>query len=163
MVSLLRAAAPPLAGPALSVRSLKQIARDWMDDVHDYCNVTHYTDAVDPDRAAFNRAARRFRAARPWLQHDFGPDETLVYHHPCNGTVLFAGLRQSPDGREQVLFAGNMEGAPVTVTPTELPLPHLGLAGWQLVLAAPGLDTAAADASLQLTDAQAVLFTREAA
>ena len=160
IVQLLRAADPPLAGPDLSVPMLKQIARDWMDDVHDYCNVTHYTEGVDPDRTAFNRSVRQFRSARPWLMDDLRDGEALQYRHPCDGTVLFYGLRQSPDGAEQILFAGNMEGAPTTFTPTALPLHDLPGTGWTAALQSPGLTASRADQLLTLRNGEAVIFTR---
>ena len=166
IAKLLRAADPPLAGPELSVPVLKQIAHDWMDDVHDYCNVAHYAEAVDPDRAAFNRSVRQFRSARPWLMDDLRAGETLQYRHPCDGTVLFYSLRQSPTDGEQILFAGNMEGAPVTLTPTDLPVDGLSSEGgspegWQVALKAPGLSAPpAANQPLTLKNGEGVLFTR---
>ena len=68
MVLLLNNFSPTLAGPVFTVEVLKKIARAWMDDVHDYCNVAHWQDRVDPDRSHFNLAAREFRRRRPWLR-----------------------------------------------------------------------------------------------
>ena len=39
MVDLLQSVEPPLAGPPLSMATLKRIAKAFMDDLHDYCSV----------------------------------------------------------------------------------------------------------------------------
>ena len=80
--------------------------------------------------------------------------------HPCDGTVLFYGLRRAPDDSEQVLFVANMEGAPRAVRPVALPIPGLPQAGWQLALSAPGLTAQPADQETTLHDSQGAVFVR---
>lgn len=156
---LLQAVEPALPGPAFTEASLKQIARAWMDDVHDYCNVSRYANQVDAAQAAFNLAVREFRRQRPFLRQNLTPDDTFDYRHPGDGAALFYGLRHAPDG-EQILFVANMEGAPVTLTPTALPIPNLAPDGWQVALQTPGLRVKTAAAPLTLHDSQGVVFTK---
>ncbi len=160
MVELLRHVEPPLDGPLPSIKTLKQIARAWMDDVYEICNVSHYTAAVDPKQAAFNLAVRDFRRARPWLQENLRDDETFDRLRPTDGSVIFFGLRRAPAYSEELFFVANMEGAPRTVTPVHLPIPDLLRDGWQIALKTPGLDVATAEELLTLHDSEAVVFQR---
>ena len=157
MVDLLRSVEPLLAGPPLSMATLKRIAKAFMDDLHDYCSVGLSVGRLGEERAHFNLAVREFRRARPWLIRDLSNDDhygrTVTDH-----ATLFYSLRTSPEGDEQVLFVANMEGDPVEVAPTELPLPKFG--GWQLALAAPGVHFEHADKPVTLADSQGVVLTR---
>lgn len=161
MASLLTAVEPAFPGGKFTAVSLKQFARAWMDDVHDYCNVIHWQDSVSSEQAAFNLAVREFRRERPYLQQNLGDGEEFGYLHPTEGTVLFYGLRRSPNGREQLLFAANMEGAPKTIIPTELPLANLPRDGWELCLKTPGLSATAAAQPITLQDSEGVVFMRQ--
>lgn len=160
VVAVLAAVKPALMGRPFSARRLKTIARAWMDDVHELCNVSRYRDAVDAEQAAFNLALREFRRSRPWLTEDLGVVDRFDYLHPCNGAVVFYGRRCAPQGREQLLFVGNMEGAARTVVPTTLPISDLPADGWQLALAAPGVKVAGASQPINLRDSQALVFIR---
>ncbi|NBC19003.1 MAG: hypothetical protein GVY18_17010 [Bacteroidetes bacterium] len=160
MANVLHRLDPPLAGPELSASVLKAIARAWMDDVFDLCNVCHYTDRVDPERARFNHAVRQFRRARPWLRANFGDGDVLDRRQPADGTVLFYGLRTAPDASEQLLFLANMEGEPVSIVPTLMPLPALAEEGWTFALTPPGLSAEAPDAPVVLRNAQGVVLCR---
>jgi hypothetical protein len=159
IVELLRSATPPLVGGPFSVARLKTIARAWMDDVHELCNVSRYTDELDAERTGFNLEVREFRRARPWLMQDLRAIEHLGYRHPTNGSVLFFGLRQAPGGSEHVLFVANMEGAPATIVPTDLPVPDLPRTDWQIALTTPGLRVQRHDQPLTLHDSEGVVFT----
>lgn len=160
IVQLMNAHEPKLAGPKLTVPILKQIALAWMEDVFDYCHVTRYAADVDPERSAFNLAAREFRRERPWLMENLRHDESFDIRQPANGTAFFYGLRRSPDNSEQVLFAANMEGEPVTFVPAALPLAGLPTDDWTLALQAPRMLVKDADQPLTLQDSQAVVFVR---
>ena len=161
MVELLRYVEPPLDGPLPSIKTLKQIARAWMDDVYEICNVSHYTETIDPERSAFNFAVREFRRTRPWLQENLRNDETFDRLRPTDGSVIFFGLRRSPTDDEEILFVANMEGAPCTVTPVKLPVPDLLRDGWEIALKTPGLDVATAEKPVTLRDSEAVVFTHQ--
>lgn len=160
IVTLLGDVHPPLPGPAFSVNALKQIARAWMDDVHDYCNVTRWQSGLDAAEVDYNLAVRTFRRARPYLRHNLTPNDHFDHLQPTNGSVLFFGLRRAPSGGEQILFLANMEGAPHSVIPLELPIPHLPRDGWRRALATPGLQPVGPDQSLTLRDSEGVVFTR---
>lgn len=160
IVQLLHNVQPPLPGPKVTIESLKAVARAFMDDVHDYCNVTLHTDELDPQRTHYNYEVRQFRRQRHWLLENLRDNETLDYLHPTNGTALFFGLRRAPDDSEEILFIANMEGAPRTVKPSQLPL-KLAKTGWQVALRTPGLEDVAFDADMILHDSQGVVFTRQ--
>ena len=159
VAKMMRAADPPLDGPELSVDSLKEMARAWMDDLHDYCTVTHWTDRLDEERSAFKRAVRAFRRTRPWLRDSLRDDEWLRYREPCRGTVLFSGWRRAPDGGEEVLFVGNMEGRTVETVPLRH-APADRRDGWRVTLATPGLDVQAPDEAVSLANSEGVLLAR---
>lgn len=157
---LLSSVDPLLPAAPYNIAKLKTIARAWMDDVHDFCNVAYYRDRVEPQRAEYNRRVRAFRRARPWLMDNLRDDDHFTYLHPVDGSVVFTCWRHAPDDTEQVLFVANMEGAPRTVTPAELPIPGLPLHGWEVALVTPGLSVAGIDAPLALRDSEGVVFTR---
>ncbi|SEO88304.1 Hypothetical glycoside hydrolase 5 [Halogranum amylolyticum] len=162
MAAMLSAIDQPF-GDDLSPADLEAYAYAWMRDVHDFANLAHWHDSQDDDRTAFDLSVREFRHEREWLLADLDYDrEDFGYVHPTEGTVLYYGLRESPDGDEQVLFAANMEGVPVTVSPASLreqiAVP-VATEGWDVELAAPGVDEDADE--FELSNSQAVVWTRE--
>lgn len=163
IVKLLETVEPKLPGGPFSVDKLKQIAMAWMEDVHDYCKVTHFTGEMDPERTAFDLKVREFRRQRSWLMADFKPDEHFDYLRPVDGTILFYGLRRAPDDSEQILFVANMEGAPRTILPIDLPIPNLSREGWQTELVTPVVRVDGADHPITLHDSQGIVFVRNGA
>lgn len=162
VAKMLDAIEPPLAGKPYSAEMLQDFAKSWMADVFEYCNVTHYKHLLDIDRTLFFQAIRDFRRARPWLAENLRNDEMFAYKEPVDGSVVFYGLRRSPDGMEEVLFVANMEGAPCTLTPTELPIPDLPQVGWRVALATPRLvDCERATQRITLHDSEGIVFTRQ--
>jgi hypothetical protein len=160
MVRIMQQVEPPLVGPLSSESDLKAFARAWMDDVHEMCNVVHYMHEQDPARTRFNLAVRRFRRQRPWLREDLRPGEHFDHLHPCDGTVLFYGLRRAPDDGEEVLFVANMEGGPRTVVPLCLPVPDLAQSGWAPALVTPGLQAGHAGQEITLHNSRGVVYVR---
>ncbi|MGB1285578.1 MAG: glucosylglycerol hydrolase, partial [Aggregatilineales bacterium] len=163
MVALLNAVDPPFSITNFDVPMLKDIARAFMDDVHDVCNVALYSDNLDAAHTAYNRVLREFRQRRPWLINNLKSSELLDYLHPSEGTALFYGVRQSPDNREKIVFIANMEGAARALVPAELPIPDLTKSGWRPVLSTPGLviDDDGFNRVLTLADSQGVVFMQE--
>ena len=161
MASLLNAVDPPLDGPApYDGPALKRVARAWMDDMHDYCNVANYIDRLGDAHTAYMLALRAFRAARPWLRENHGPRDVFDYHTPTDGTVAFRALRHGPDG-EQVFVIAHLEGKPlVDIDPTALPIPGLEGGGWHVALRAPSIGGDYLGGPLTLHDSMAVLYTR---
>ncbi len=160
IVAMLNAVEPPLSGLSITEASLKMLARAWMDDLAEYCNVWRFTDELDRPRSDFNHAVRVFRRQRPWLMENFGLDDQLAHHAPSQGTVLVYGVRHAPGRDEQVLLVANLEGLARTVTPTELPLADLPGDGWQTVLTTPGLVVNAASEPVELANGAGALFVR---
>ncbi|MFC7071005.1 glucosylglycerol hydrolase [Halobaculum lipolyticum] len=176
MCAMLEPLDPPLD---LTPANLDAFADAWMRDVADFANLGHWRDAQDPERTGFARRVREFRQARPWLREsmrlpdapdDEGPvtadaDEAtdrFGYRNPANGSVVYYGLRESPDGDERVLFVGNMEGAPTAVTPAALVDADLDPAAFEAALVAPGVETAgdspAVDEAVEVANGEAVVF-----
>jgi hypothetical protein len=160
MVSIMRAVKPPLAGPGITVGSLKEVALAWMSDVYELCNVTLYEHRLDPAHVAFNKKIREFRLARRWLGDDLREGETFDRILPVEGAVIFYGLRKSPDDGEELLFIMNAEGAPRTLTPINLPIPGMSPGGWEVALAPPGMAATPIDKPLTLHDSEGVVYRR---
>jgi hypothetical protein len=167
MAAVLSTLGTPM-GDELSYKDLKAFGQAWMADVDEYANLSHWTDQQDDDRTAFDLAVRSFRHERPWLRRDIGDTgsiEAFDYRHPTEGTVLYYGLRESPAGDEQLLFAANMEGQPVDASPEILndEIPELPTDGWAVALAAPGVDaeTGEAASTVELVDSGAIIWRRE--
>ena len=158
MVSVMNAMQSPLVDQTLTVKTLKAIATAFMDDVHAYCNISWYEDALDPIQTRFNLDVRAFRRERHWLIDSIGDGEMLDYLHPTDGSALFYGQRMAPDGSEKILFIANMEGAPCTLIPAELPIPHFEAVGWEVALATPHLKVGAIHDALTLKDSEGVVF-----
>ncbi|MGB0669892.1 MAG: glucosylglycerol hydrolase [Rhodospirillales bacterium] len=158
---LLNRVDPPLAGPTpFTVPVLKQIARAWMDDMHDYCNVSGYESSLSDAQTLFNLELRKFRRERPWLRGNFGEGDLFDYRQPVEGTVLFTSLRHGPDG-EQVYLVAHMEGgAVIDVDPLTLPVPGIEGDGWQVALRTPPIGSDYLGGPLTLTDSMGVLYTR---
>ncbi|WP_372835497.1 glucosylglycerol hydrolase, partial [Puniceibacterium confluentis] len=158
---LLNATDPRLAGPHYTVATLKQVARAWMDDMHDYCNISHSLPGLDPVQSAYTLSLREFRRARPWLRDNYGPKDHFGYVEPLNGRTLFTALRHGPDG-EQVYSVLHMEGKPTTdIDPLRLGVPGTEGFGWQCALRAPGIGSDYLSGPIVLRDSMALVFTRK--
>lgn len=157
---LLNASEPALAGPEFSVISLKQISRAWMDDMHDYCNVSHSLSSLDPDQAEFCLQVRNFRRARPWLRQNYGPKDHFDYLQPIDGRTVFISLRHGPDG-EQVFTVCHMEGKPVAeMDPLDLPVAGIEGGGWRVALRTPSIGSDYENGPITLHDSMALVFVR---
>ncbi|MCB0034328.1 MAG: hypothetical protein KDE51_09925, partial [Anaerolineales bacterium] len=160
MVSLLNALEPQLPAYPFTVTKLKAIAKAWMDDMADYCNVSHWAESLEEAHTLSRLKIRNFRRERPWLRGNLAPQDHFDYLYPTDGTIIFYGLRNAPDGREQILFVANMEGKARQLTPAALPIDNLTAAGWELALAPAALTNATISESVTLHDSQALVFVR---
>ncbi|MEM1346016.1 MAG: glucosylglycerol hydrolase, partial [Pseudomonadota bacterium] len=163
IATLLNGVDPPLAGPApFDVATLKRIARAWMDDMHDYCNVSGYLDQLSEAQTRYMHDLRHFRRDRPWLRHNLGPRDRFDYQSPVEGTTLYRALRHGPDG-SQVFALTHMEGLPVEIDPTTLPIEGLEGGDWHLALRSPGIGSDYLGGPLAMRDGFALVFTRGSA
>jgi hypothetical protein len=162
--SLLNAVQPDLAGPRpFSPQSLKEIARAWMDDMHEYCNVSHSLSSLDTEQVSFSRALREFRRARPWLRRNLAADDHFDYLRPIEGRTVFTSLRNGPDG-EQVFTITHMEGGASEETdPLALPIRGLEGNGWCVALRTPSIGSDYLGGPLTLHDSMGLVFTRRSA
>lgn len=161
IAKLLNAVDPPLDGPTpFTVPVLKQIARAWMNDMHDYANVAGYLDMLGESQTRFMLNLREFRIARRWLRNRFGPDDYFDYRGPTDGTVVFRSLRHGPDG-EQVYTIVHMEGQPLPdCDPTTFDVPGIQGGGWNVALRTPPILSDYLGGPLVLRDSMGVVFTR---
>lgn len=164
IATLLNAVDPQLAGPTpFDAGKLKQIARAWMDDMHQYCNVSHAAGFVDPVQASFSRGLRDLRAANPWLRNNCGPEDDFRYLEPIDGRTVFAAYRKGPQGQE-VFALCHLEGKPTEETDPLDCLPD-GIArdGWQVALRGPSIGSDYLGGPITLKDSMTLVFTRGAA
>lgn len=162
IAAVLNATRPRLEGPPqMTGHILRIIAREWMEDVQEFCNTSHYTDRINHDDrlrklVQFAWSVRKFRSDNPWLAKT-GGDASLDYIHPADGTVLLYGYRREPPpGVRELTLVANMEGAPREVVPSTLF--RRDPCGWRPLLATPGVTDPAFDRPLQLANSDAVLF-----
>ncbi|MEE4661683.1 MAG: glucosylglycerol hydrolase [Halieaceae bacterium] len=160
--SLLNAVQPDLAGPhPFCPESLKETARAWMDDMHEYCNVSHSLSSLDTEQVSFSRRLREFRRERPWLRNNLGEADHFDYVQPIEGRTVFTSLRHGPNG-EQVYTITHMEGgATEELDPLQLPIEALAGDGWQVALRTPSIGSDYTGGTLTLHDSMGLVFTRQ--
>ncbi|MBJ3763051.1 hypothetical protein ILP92_09875 [Maribius pontilimi] len=160
IAKLLNGVEPALAGPDhFTVPDLKQIARAWMDDMHEYCNVSNSISALDPTQTEFMLSLRSFRRDNPWLRDNLGPDDHFDYIQPVDGRTIFTSYRKH-EGRE-VYCITHMEGGPSgEFDPLRLPIPGLKGAGWSCALRTPGIGGEYVSGPIVLRDSMGLVFTR---
>ncbi|MGF1552767.1 MAG: glucosylglycerol hydrolase [Paracoccaceae bacterium] len=161
IAKLLNEVDPPLEGPEeYTVPVLKKIARAWMDDMHDYCNVANYHELLSEAQTAFNHCLRHFRRARPWLRRNLTAEEHFDYHRPVDGTTLFTALRRGPDG-ERVYTIAHMEGSALYgLDPMTLAVPGIEGEGWRLALRTPPIGGDYTGGVLDLKDGMGLVFVQ---
>ncbi len=189
LAGILNAVNPALEGPQqFDGDLLRVIAREWMDDVHEFCNLTHYRRRVDTTPAiavgaTFGRQVRELRSRERWLAGNLQAPDHVDYQHPSEGSILLYGYRAAPDTvdtadgklpldtvapearyRDLVLLA-NLEGAPRTITPAAEIATRFGIGndGWHRVLATPALGDAGRTLTEEITlrNSTAILYGRE--
>ncbi|MFP4362702.1 MAG: glucosylglycerol hydrolase [Spirochaetia bacterium] len=162
MAKILRNHEPKHEGPKdLSPELLKRIARAWMDDVYDFCNIQWWTPQLNPEHTRLLHRIREFRHERPWLIGNLTQKDSFSYLEPAPAAVVYFGTRLSPDRKEEVLFCANMEGAPVEVTPGNLPIKGLSESGWKLAISTLDTDIEGFHKPVTLSDSQGFIFTRK--
>jgi hypothetical protein len=161
IAKLLNQVDPPLKGPTpFTVDILKEIARAWMNDMHDYFNVSGYLETLGDAQTEFMLKLREFRHDRPWLRCNFGPRDHFDYRRPVAGNVLFRSLRHGPDG-EQVYAVVHMEGTEVgDFDPLHDDVPGLDGGNWRVALRTPPIGSDYLGGPLTLHDSMGVVYTR---
>ena len=131
-----------------------------MDDMHDHCNVHGWAKRLDPRQTSYNASVREFRRARRWLRDDLREGDAFDYLQPVDGHAVFASLRTSPGGTEQVLVVANMEGGDAALDPVHVDLPGLDPQGWYLQLRTTTIGPDYLGGLITLNDSSGVVFTR---
>ncbi len=145
----------------LDIPQLKAFALMFMEDCYEICNVSHYTEQLDPVQVQFNHRVRCFRGDRPWLAHNLGGTDRFNKLGE-DGQTIYYGVRSHPDNHEeQVALVSHMGGDPITVTLGDWL--QLDMSEWRVAIASPGLDL---DGNLddlrhfELRDTQGLLLER---
>ncbi len=160
IVRLLNGVEPPLAGPGhFTVQDLKTIARAWMDDMHEYCNVANSTSGLNPIQTRFMLDLRNFRRRNPWLRDNLGPEDHFDYMQPVDGRTVFTSYRKGPD--KEVYTITHMEGgATGDFDPLRVRIPGLQGAGWRCILRTPGIGEDYISGPIVLRDSMGLVFER---
>ena len=160
IVRLLNGVEPPLAGPGtFSVLDLKTIARAWMDDMHEYCNVANSTSALNPVQTRFMLDLRSFRRNNPWLRDNLGPQDHFDYMQPVEGRTIFTSYRKGP-GSEIYAITHMEGGASEEFDPLRLKIPGLKGSGWRCILRTPGIGDDYISGPIVLRDSMGLVFER---
>ena len=162
MAKLLNQVDPPLDGPSpFDVKVLKCIARAWMDDMHDYCNISNYLHLLGDAQTTYMLSLREFRAARPWLMKNLGARDRFDYQRPTRGAVVFHCMRTGPDG-ETLLAVVHMEGKPlIDYVPTDFSMSSGSKrSNWHVTLRSPQIGPDYLGGSIDFCEGMALLFTR---
>jgi hypothetical protein len=160
---LLNSVEPKLVGPDFfTPAELKHIARAWMDDMHEYCNVSNSLSGLDAAQTGYMFELRKFRRANPWLRANLGPKDHFDYIRPIAGRTVFACLRHAPDGRQMFCIAHMEGGETLDFDPLTLPIPGLEGFGWTLRLRSPSIGGDYTGGPITLRDSMALLFERGA-
>lgn len=147
----------------LDVAKLKMFARAFMEDKHESCRVSHYTDQANGERAAFNLRLRQYRQAHRWLGDNLSGSDRFNRINEETHT-FFYGLRTNPatvdtDHPEKIAMVIHMGGEPGIATIGDWL--QLDLEKWEVAIATPGLavgSTAAELRAFELQDGQGVLL-----
>ncbi len=160
IATLLNAVEPKLAGPeTYSVVALKEIARAWMDDMHEYCNVSHSVGALDPAQTRFMHGVREFRRANPWLRRNFGEGDHFDYLKPIDGRTVFVALRNGP-GIQSFTICHMEGGETQEFDPLTLPVPGIAGFGWEVALRTPSIGSDYLGGPLVMRDSMALTYVR---
>lgn len=161
---LLNSVEPKLAGPSyFTEQELKHIARAWMDDMHEYCNVSNSVSGLDPVQTEYMFELRKYRRANRWLRNNLGPNDHFDYIQPIDGRTVFTCLRHAPDGKQTFVIA-HMEGGDTgDFDPLRLPIPGLDGFGWNLRLRTPSIGSDYIGGPITLHDSMALMFERDPA
>ncbi|PWN07775.1 glucosylglycerol hydrolase [Rhodohalobacter mucosus] len=151
---------PPFDVMGWDADKLNQFALAWTEDLHLYTNADNHRDQMDPDKAAFNLSARRFRLNNPWLREAFTADDMMDYQRPVDGTVIFYGYRKDPATGKELILAANMEGQARLVDIPSLGLPVMDWNGWEIALKTPTLKSKKITDPIKLSITQGILFQR---
>ena len=163
IAKLLNAVEPPLAGPErYTVKALKEVARAWMDDMHDYCNVSNSISHLVPSQTSYMLRLRNFRRQNPWLRQNLGPDDRFDFVRPIDGRTVFTSLRHAPDGRAYYVVVHLEGGATEDVDPLEL-MQGMPRDGWTPALTTPNIGSDYQGGPLILNDSMGVILVRDQA
>lgn len=124
----------------LDVGKLKEFARAFMEDAHEFSNVWHHVDRLNPLQVDYNLALRRFRHENPWLQQNLSGTDRFN-RISDDDRVAFYGLRSAPADEvspgtvRQVAMLAHMGGEPLEATLADWL--QIDPADWEVAIASP--------------------------
>ncbi len=140
-----------------SEKELKAIAKAYMEDAYDFCNVSKHIENAAESMIDFNYEVRQFRMNIPALSQNLTEKDTFSYWHSPNGAVIYYGHRTI--GTVSILIIANMEGATTDVPLNVLDLGISDFSDYQLVLKTPTTTIKKLD-NIRLADSGGVVFLK---
>lgn len=143
---------------------LNIFAKAYMEDCHEFSNVSHYAARLNPAQTDYNLKLRNFRHRYRWLQVNLSGGDRFNRLSGRDRTIFY-GLRTEPNGRvpddrprEKIAMVTHMGGEPATITLADWL--QIDWDNWEVAIASPGLDLSdPADLqSFELRSHQAALF-----
>ncbi|MEO0801077.1 MAG: glucosylglycerol hydrolase [Cyanobacteria bacterium J06642_2] len=143
---------------------LNIFANAYMEDCHDFSNVSHYADRLKPAQTTFNLQLRQFRHRYRWLQANLSGGDRFNRLSGRDRTIFY-GLRTEPNGRvpderprEKIAMVTHMGGEPATITLADWL--QIDWDRWEVAISSPGLDLSDPEnlQSFELRSHQAALF-----
>ncbi|MGK7896533.1 MAG: glucosylglycerol hydrolase [Xenococcus sp. (in: cyanobacteria)] len=149
--------------PTVTVQTLKAFAKAYMEDCHDLCNISHFSNQLDPQQTGFNLSVRRYRHAHPWLGENLSPSDRFDRLSDDQATVFY-GLRTHTDEEnshisEKVAIVTHMGGNPIQIDLEDLL--GLDLSQWRVAISTPALKVSNQGGELRnlaLQDGQGLLL-----
>jgi hypothetical protein len=100
--------------------ALRNIAKAFFSDAHDFCNVTKHQNNISDREADFFLSLRQFRNENTWLQQNFSERDFIKKDITHLHSTVYRAERTAHDGRK-LIFIGNMEGKAVRIFSKEQP------------------------------------------
>jgi Hypothetical glycoside hydrolase 5 len=100
--------------------ALRNIAKAFFSDAHDFCNVTKHQNNISDREADFFLSLRQFRNDNTWLQQNFSERDFIKKDITHLHSTVYRAERTAHDGRK-LIFIGNMEGKAVRIFSKEQP------------------------------------------
>jgi hypothetical protein len=140
-----------------SEKELKAIAKAYMEDAYDFCNVSKHIQNASETMIDFNYDVRNFRLNHPALSRNLTETDTFNYWHSPNGAVVYYGHRMI--GNTEIIVIANMEGATTDVPLSALNLPVSDFSNYKIALKTPNNEVNDLE-NIRLADSEGIVFSR---
>jgi len=138
-----------------SADDLRKIAKAYMEDAYDFCNINHHINNASESMINFNQEVRNFRFQHSDLFYNLETTGIFKYWHSPNGAVIYYGQRRL--GTKEICVIANMEGATTDVPLSALDIQIKNTTDWKLILKTPNCDALDLN-NITLKDSEGVVF-----